>query len=63
MKVTLTEDFNYSLNGSEVITAKAGDTLEGDAAKWAMNQNKAKRADETKKEPPQNKAKKQKQTK
>lgn len=57
MKVILTADFQYSLNGSEVITAKAGDTLEGDPAKWAMNQKKAKRATETKKAPPQTKKK------
>lgn len=57
MKVVLTEDFSYSLTGSATVTAKKGETLEGDPAKWAMAQDKAKRAPEKKKTPPQTKKK------
>lgn len=57
MEVILTEDFSYSEDGIKVVTAKEGDKLSGDPAKWAMNQNKAKRTTSKKKDTNQNKAK------
>lgn len=57
MKIKLKEDFQYSPNGSETITAKKGDILEGDPANWAMAQDKGERVAEKARKAPQAKVK------
>ncbi len=58
MKVKLTAEFKFSEDGINIITKKAGDTVEGDIAKSAVAQGKAKAkpSRSAKKEPLDNKS-------
>mgnify|MGYP003505176718 CR=1 FL=1 len=55
MKAILTEDFNYALDGRTVTAFKAGDEVEGDVAKSAAAQGKAKPVEKMAKAPASNK--------